>query len=250
MNSNISHKFASQKGGDATKLKWDLVKLEYLNRPNRCAHCHEALPYDKRRNKYCSNSCSAIERNTGVKKHSCVKEKIRQTAKSRHMLKFEAKNKKCKVCNSILEYARRNRITCSEHCRRTLTNIKKGETRITKKRNNPRRSKNEMLFAELCLQNFGRVLTNEPMFNGWDADVILVEERVAVLWNGIWHFKKITKKHSVKQVQTRDKIKIEEIRKAGYVPYVIEDLGQFNKEKVAKEFEKFVSYIKENRPVA
>ena len=37
------------------------------------------------------------------------------------------------------------------------------------------------------------------------------------------HYNKIKKKHSVKQVQNRDRIKIKEIISCGYVPYVIKD---------------------------
>lgn len=57
-----------------------------------------------------------------------------------------------------------------------------------------------------------------------------------MLWNGPWHYKKITKNHSVKQVQNRDKIKIEEIKKAGYIPYIIKDNGKYNTNKVENEF--------------
>ena len=47
---------------------------------------------------------------------------------------------------------------------------------------------------------------------------------------------KITKNHSVKQVQNRDKIKIEEIKNSGYVPYIVKDDGKYNKNKVEIEF--------------
>ena len=36
-----------------------------------------------------------------------------------------------------------------------------------------RRSKNEKLFCEMCESYFQNVKHNEPIFNGWDADVIL-----------------------------------------------------------------------------
>lgn len=107
-----------------------------------------------------------------------------------------------------------------------------------------RRSKNEIAFCELCEQKFKVVKHNEPLFNGWDADIIIEDLKVAILWNGKWHYEKITKKHSVKQVQNRDKIKIDEIIKAGYIPYIIKDLGKFNLEKVRTEFELFLKEMK------
>ena len=81
------------------------------------------------------------------------------------------------------------------------------------------------------------------MFNGWDADVIIEEHKIAVLWNGIWHYKKIAKKHSLIQVINRDLIKTKEIINCGYEPYVIKDLGKFNKSFVENEFLKLKAYI-------
>jgi hypothetical protein len=49
--------------------------------------------------------------------------------------------------------------------------------------------------------------------------------------------------HSVKQVQTRDKIKLDEIGKMGYTAYIIEDDGKFNSQFVNDEFEKFKLFI-------
>lgn len=63
-----------------------------------------------------------------------------------------------------------------------------------------------------------------------------------MLWNGPWHYRKITKNHSVKQVQNRDRIKIKEIENAGYVPYIIQDLGSYDINKVNEEFTKFIEY--------
>lgn len=81
------------------------------------------------------------------------------------------------------------------------------------------------------------------MFNGWDADIILPDIKVAVLWNGKWYYEKITENHSLKQVQTRDKIKINEIIKMGYTPYVIKDMGSYDENFVNLQFEKFINYI-------
>ena len=105
-----------------------------------------------------------------------------------------------------------------------------------------RRSKNEIYFAELCKQYFINVLENKALFNGWDADVILENEKIAILWNGKWHYEKITKKHSVKQVQNRDKIKIKEIKNLGYEPYIIKDMGKYNRKFVEQQFEIFKRY--------
>lgn len=107
-----------------------------------------------------------------------------------------------------------------------------------------RRSKNEIEFYELCLTICEKVLHNEPIFNGWDADIIMPTFKLAILWNGPWHYKQVTKKHKLKQVQNRDKIKIREIKRCGYKPYVIKDMGSHDSEKVLKEFKKLQKYLK------
>ena len=104
-----------------------------------------------------------------------------------------------------------------------------------------RRSKNEIYFAELCHNHFDSVETNEPKFNGWDADIIINDIKTAVLWNGKWHYEKITKAHSLSQVQNRDRIKINEIKKFGYQPYIIIDMGKFDKKFVEEQFRKFIA---------
>ena len=106
-----------------------------------------------------------------------------------------------------------------------------------------RRSKNEIYFANLCKKHFSNILTNKSIFNGWDADVILVDEKIAVLWNGVWHYKTICKEMPVEKTQARDKIKLTEIIKCGYVPYIIRDMGHANKEFVESEFNKFKQFL-------
>lgn len=57
---------------------------------------------------------------------------------------------------------------------------------------------------------------------------------------------KIREGHSLSQVQNRDRIKIKEIEKYGYKPYVIKDMGRFSTEKVEMEFDNLIEYLKVN----
>ena len=109
-----------------------------------------------------------------------------------------------------------------------------------------RRSKNEIEFCKLCEEYFDNVKHNESIFNGWDADIIIEDIKFAVLWNGPWHYKQITKSHSVKQIQNRDKIKMKEIEECGWTPYIIKDMGKANKDFVKEKFDEFLKYLKEN----
>ena len=107
------------------------------------------------------------------------------------------------------------------------------------------RSKNEIYLHELLVDYFKsfNILTNNKMFNNWDADIIIENLKLAILWNGKWHYEKIKKEHSLLQVQTRDKIKLNEIYKYGYSFYVIKDMGRFNKNFVEQEFIKLINFI-------
>lgn len=109
-----------------------------------------------------------------------------------------------------------------------------------------RRSKNEIEFCKLFEEYFDNVKHNESIFNGWDADIIIEDIKFAVLWNGPWHYKQITKSHSVKQTQNRDKIKVKEIEECGWTPYIIKDMGKANKDFVKEKFNEFLKYLKEN----
>jgi hypothetical protein len=106
-----------------------------------------------------------------------------------------------------------------------------------------RRSKNEIYFAELCEKHFGTIKKNHPQFNNWDADVIIDDLKIAVLWNGNWHYQTISKNVSLRQIQSRDKIKFKEIIKCGYTPYVIEDRGRHNPKFVEEQFSIFIKYV-------
>ena len=189
---------------------------------------------------FCSRSCA----NSRGPRSDKVKQKI-----SKSKIASAPPNKiykrVCNRCGTKFEepHKHHTRNYCSDKCRKQSwkehgsINGRKGAAA------NNKRSKNEILFAELCLEHFDNVLTNEPMFNGWDADVILTDLRIAILWNGIWHYNKITENHSVKQVQNRDKIKIKEIKNLGYYPYIIKDLGGYNPEFVKQEFNTFKQNI-------
>lgn len=195
--------------------------------------------HPKKEKYYCSRSCANKREHTEE-----TKNKISYSI----LDKFKDKQpiiKKCIFCEKEFQLKKsKKQILCSRSCVTSQNNKILGIASIAGKRSaevqgETRRSKNEKYFAELCNSYFVNVETNKPIFNGWDADVIIHDIKTAVLWNGNWHFKKITKKHSVKQVQNRDEIKKGEIIKFGYIPFVIEDRGKFNKTFVEEKFEQF-----------
>ena len=146
---------------------------------------------------------------------------------------FQPKSSKTKLCS---RECADNFCRTDEYKKRAVVNGQKGG-KIGASRQ-CKRSKNEIYFSELCAREF-EITTNEQYFDGWDADVIIHSEKTAILWNGVWHYKQISKTQSLKQVQSRDKIKIAIIEKYRYIPYVIKDTGKYNKAFVEQEFEIF-----------
>ena len=173
-----------------------------------CPKC--SITYQSRRNEqiYCSRRCS-----------SQIKAKIYE--------------KVCPKCSITYQSRRNKQIYCSGRCSSQIKG-KIGGLKSVISQN--RRSKNEIAFAELCKSKFSDVSFNNPIFNGWDADIVIEDYKVAILWNGKWHYEKITQKHSLSQVQTRDSIKVKEIEKKGYIPYIIKDMGKYSQKKVESEW--------------
>lgn len=208
---------------------------------------------------YCSRSCAnsrnhskQVKQNISNKLKNLYKNKITHTNKIRI----------CKVCNNeytLLTNLSATKKFCSQECYQYYKKHRKdflSEETIKKYREcghklvsilkDTKRSKNEIGFYELCKKEFINVTHNEPIFNGWDADIIIHDLKIAILWNGRWHYEKLTKTHSVQQVQNRDNIKINEIKKCGYYPYIIKDMGKYSVKKIQYEWEIFNNFLKNN----
>ena len=208
------------------------------------------------KNSFCSMSCAGTF--NGKLKKSSDESNIKRSKSLKlfHNGKREIdKIKTCKECKKNYNSRIKKAQFCSKNCASKF-NVKNnpffndkdlqrliGLKSVSAQSKN-RRSKNEIYFGELCKQKFEDVVFNDPMFNGWDADVIIKELKLAILWNGKWHYEKITKKHSVEQVQNRDRIKQEEIIKAGYRFYVIKDMGKADNQFVKKKFEEMLAFLK------
>lgn len=205
-----------------------------------CYRCNQTIEtkereklFPKKEKYFCSKSCAS--------KRSGGKYLLKQTVDKRYNNSCICYNT-CTECNIL--FVTRNsktRKTCSKKCFEELRrkNSIKSASKIT------RRSKNEVHLANLCKEYFGeqKVLTNEVIFNGWDADIIIPHLKLAIHWNGIWHYETLVKGHSLSQVQNRDRIKLKEIEKCNYISYTIKDLGSENKNFVEKEFIKLKTYL-------
>ena len=216
-------------------------KTEYMQNPKNCKFCLKAIEYSKKANQFCSSSCNASFNNKFKKgkTHKFSKKGKRKLIQANKKRKGTQTKERvsiyCKECNNVFLVTKamlNKRTFCSVSC-----------AHIWRTKNIPRRSKNEVAFFELCRKEFKNVKSNEIIVNGWDADIYFPQFKLAVFWNGVWHYKKILKKQSLIQTQNRDKIKQRIFEEQNIKVYIIKDLGRDSFKKVEREFELFKKYV-------
>ena len=216
-----------------------------------CETCQKEHDGSYGSGRFCQQACSRSFSTKAKRKE--INKKVRQWQQKNNPLTII--DKECPLCSAKFQVkkTKKNQRFCSRSCATkwqydernpdyALNKAKATENgkKSAAAQRTTRRSRNEIHFASLCEEHFDKVLTNEPMFNGWDADVIIPELKIAVLWNGKWHYEKIMEGTSLKQIQNRDKIKMKEIRAAGYEPYVIKDMGKASPALVEADWLKFL----------
>ncbi len=199
-----------------------------------CINCNKivASKYGK---KFCSQTCSAVFNNSKRGPQTLqTKLKKSETLKKRADLigrKFPKENgvfvKTCKICNKKFYHEKYSRVSmCSVECRNELKRRVNAETEkrlggLWQRRNS--RSKGEKLLSQK-LTNYGlKVVTNKKMFNGFDADIILPEYKIAIHWNGAWHWKPIAGVNLLNKIKYRDELRYKAIEECGYINYIIID---------------------------
>lgn len=226
---------------------------EYQAAPDKCLFCKQNMPYipprQRLKRKFCNKSCAAKQNNQirlttqtvynkGITKQTqCVvcntdivigknaNAKAAKCLKCKHNSKQSLLTKNCRCCNQLFQYYKHSRrLCCSPICFTTLR--KQGASkggRISASRA-VKRSKDEIALYELCKSYFTSVRHNEIIIDGWDADIIIDDYKIAIMWNGQWHYKQLTfKNHSLLQVQTRDKIKFDVLTSAGWDVIIFND---------------------------
>lgn len=211
--SKCAHKLSASKNNSGTKIC-------------KCTKCNKEFEINKHAdpNRFVCVQC----------KNEIRKQRLYQ--KSLDILK----NKKCKKTSSNKKI--KKRVLTEESIRKLREAGKKSAAHQSE----VRRSKNEIKFCSLCESYFKNVSHNEPIFNGWDADVILPDIKFAILWNGKVHYEPIFGIANYNRVINRDKIKLKEIENAGYKFYIIKDIGKYNENFVEEKFNEFIKFLKEN----
>ena len=159
------------------------LKNEYYKNPYICKKCAKIIPFEKRENKFFCNCKCAGSYNTIGKHH-------------KEETKLKIKNT---INNSIKLYGP----------------YKQSHTYVV-------RSKNEIKLFEIMSKDYV-CLHNKRMFNNRDADIIIPDLKLAILWNGIWHYEQVIKNRSIKQMINMDDYKLRQIKKCGYNFIIVKD---------------------------
>jgi len=237
--------------GKFHKQKFEQSQELYKLNPDKCLFCQNEMPYlapaSRIERKFCGKSCAGKYNNTqrlqsrsfyqkGLTKdcfcNICNKNiKIGKNANSKlakcdeckiFTPKKTEKTAFCKNCGK--EFKTYKNLCCSKDC----SSIRKKQGSSLGGRNSAskitRRSKDEINLFQLCKNYFKSVRHNEIIKDGWDADIIIDDYNIAILWNGPWHYKQLSlRNHSLPQVQNRDKIKIDVLTSVGWKVLIFED---------------------------
>jgi len=188
-----------------------------------CEYCGKKYKPSESKSKYCSRECSNKDSRVCSEKR---KAKVKRTMEMKHLnegtlistFDFETLYPQvCEVCGEFFLHTRKNR-TCSSSCAGALRLLTKQEKGVEI----PKRSKAEIELFNLMSQDHD-CEHNKPIFNGFDADIIIHALKLAIEWNGPWHYKKMMESHSLKAVKIKDRKKVREVLKKGYRILIIKD---------------------------
>lgn len=192
----------------------------------KCLYCDNIITLRK---KFCNSSCAAKHNNT--KRIRTEESKAATSSKMKGMYnKFKGVEKlprvviPCYICGTgvrvIETYAHQNHTCKSIECISKSNSIggkKSAASRVT-------RSKDEIALYELCKNHYPSAFANYIISDGWDADIVILDHKIAILWNGPWHYKQLNlSNHSLDQVRNRDKIKTQLFDSLGWRVYIFED---------------------------
>jgi len=181
-----------------------------------CPKCHKE---HTKNGLFCSRSCANTRHHSNETKNK-IKLKVQSVYDNKSPY---TKIGFCTACFKAFKRINNNR-TCSPECKTYAQNkgaYKGGKASAAKM---IKRSKDEITLYELCCKHYIMVEHNIPMFNGWDADIIIHDIKTAILWNGPWHYRETgLSNHSLKQVQNRDRIKCNIIKNMGWNVLIFED---------------------------
>lgn len=181
-----------------------------------CLHCQRPIANHLT---FCSVSCSNKYRTRSEES----KQKTSFTLKKSSKLHWIT----CKheECSNIVLKSRNRPVYCKECLGKNLADRgSSGGKKSASIQSDARRSKPEKAFFALLKERYPDATHNTVLFDGWDADIVIPSIKTTIHWNGRWHYEKISRKHSVLQVQNRDFLKTKTFEENGWKSIHIRDL--------------------------
>lgn len=243
-------KYNSGFDNDSLRLRRSAEKKSlidiYFENPSYCKQCKTVLSFENKNKNFCSQSCCTTNTNLNRVYSDETKSRISKTLQTKLFNKCVELNLKCDltintciVCDKVF-LSKNIKKCCSHECLRKQNILQCAINGKISSSKRVKRSNNEIELFNLLSQKY-ECLNNKPMFNGWDADIIIPELKLTIHWNGPWHYRKITFKHSVLQVQNREFLKLNEIKKLGYNYIIVKDCD--NGMTPAHAFKTIIEYI-------
>jgi len=252
-------------GKELALLNKEKLILEYLVNPKKCEECNNVLDYNDRNNKFCNHSCSASYSNKNRKEYKYVLTDVgynnivnsnrkRIGKKLSDIVGYERSieiGKKiseslskpkidfiCPVCNTVIKILKtQKRKYCSGTCRNKINNQLINGTR----------SKAEIYLECKLKEEFPKLIilfnSRKILNNNRELDVYIPEIKLAIEWNGIYHYKDIRTKEFLIETKEKDLDKIKQCKELNIELYIVKDLTSSNKF-IEEETNKIIKYIK------
>lgn len=217
-----------------------------------CVFCNNQIVKKSWEKKvFCNRSCSAAYNNKlrirSVESKSKTSQKLKEY-NSKNPKPVITRTRKCVICSNEFVYKHSGRRACNSECSTKLKtiNARKGGIATSSLPFHIRcRSRNEKYFADLIHQRFPQTITNKRIFDGYDADIIIQDLKIAIHWNGPFHYRIIFTAEHFSKIVSRDILRYEAIQNAGFINYIIDDRHNqgFDKQKVQDEFDSFIVWL-------
>lgn len=219
----------------------------------KCKNCNKTI-ISKYAKIFCSSSCSAKYNNKKRKLSKKTKTKIANSV-TEHYDKSGRKIPKkgnyfilkCKFCQKTFTSKNRYLKVCGKSCLHNLY-VENAKTMwASGKGRTVSRSKNEKEFYKLVKEHYPDSIPNKRI-RGWEADIIIPSLKLAIHWNGDWHYTVVITPALLKKVENRDRLKYSTLEKEGFQNYIIKDIVSEQKNyghntKVSEEFVKLQTFI-------
>lgn len=219
-------------------------KCKEQNKERTCERCKRSYTLSEAGStkRFCSRSCANARDHSNETKLK-MSESVKVAYYNKHPDKANVSEEFCTVCGKQLYRSGRSGY-CKEcfHLRPISSETREKLSRAGKKsaqvQKNNRRSKIEALFFEKIKKIFNDAESNKILVDGWDTDIFLPTQQIAIFWNGPCHYYPIYGQKSLNQTQNRDKIKKSLFEKSGYKVYIIKDVDEVYPREIWKNRDK------------